>query len=67
MNAPQWQTPQETIEENIKWLRTCARDAAERGLERLCDQLDSCANAIEESVAEIEKDRTSHNRGDEEE
>jgi len=55
VKAPQWQTPQETIAENIAWLRTCARDAAERGLERLCDQLNSCADAIEESVAEMQK------------
>lgn len=54
MNTPNWQTPEEVIAENIAWLRKCARDAAEHGLEHLCDQLDSCANAIEESVAEMD-------------
>ena len=48
-----YQTLEEVIAENIKWLRTCAMDAAERGLERLHDQLESCATAIEESVAEM--------------
>lgn len=55
MPTPKWLTPQETIAENVAFVRHIALEGRQAGLEHLYQQLTAAVDAIEESVAEMDK------------
>lgn len=65
MESEQVSAPRNTIEENLTWLRQIAKDALERDLVKLNQDLNLIADAIAESVAEIDKEAGIHENGEE--